>query len=268
MLVVKADGTQESFERQKLEQSLRKAGAGVADITTIADAIEKRMAPNTTTASIYRDAFSMLRKLEAGTAARYSLRRAILEFGPSGFPFEAYLAEVFRTEGYEAVTNTIGKGRCVEHEIDVLLSKDGLQTYVEAKFHNTPGFKTDLKVVLYVKARIDDLAARGGEGVRGLVVTNTKFTEMARRYAECAGLPILGWDYPENETLEQRIEASRLYPVTALTSLNRREKTLLLSQKVVLCNSLMRQTDALNSLGISPGRRDRLSQEVGALCQT
>lgn len=267
MLVVKADGTQEHFERRKLEQSLKRAGAGASDIASIADAIEKKMAPNTTTATIYRDAFSMLRKLEAGTAARYSLRRAILEFGPSGFPFEAYLAEVFRTEGYEAVTNTIGKGRCVEHEIDVLLSKNGIKTYVEAKFHNTPGFKTDLKVVLYVKARVDDLKARGGEEVEGMVVTNTKFTDMARRYAECAGLSILGWDYPEGNTLEQRIEASGLYPVTALTSLNRREKMLLLSQKVVLCNSLMRQTEALNSLGISVSRRDRLSQEVGALCQ-
>lgn len=267
MLVVKADGTQEAFERHKLERSLRKAGANQGDTQTIADAIERSIVPNTTTASIYRDAFSMLRRLEAGTAARYSLRRAILEFGPSGFPFEAYLAEVFRTEGFEAVTNTVGRGRCVEHEIDVLLSKDGVRTYVEAKFHNTPGFKTDLKVVLYVQARVLDIKAREGEQVRGMVVTNTKFTEMARRYAECAGLSILGWDYPEKQTLEQRIEASGLYPITALTSLNRREKTLLLSQKVVLCNNLLQHTETLQTLGISASRRARVAQEVGALCQ-
>lgn len=268
MLVVKADGTQETFERAKLESSLTKAGASAEDIAAIADIVERTLAPNMSTAAIYRNAFRLLRKREAGTAARYSLKRAVLEFGPSGFPFEAYLAEVFRTEGFEATTNAISQGACVEHEIDVLLHKDGIKTYVEAKFHNTPGFKTDLKVVLYVKARIDDIKKREGESVRGLVVTNTKFTDMARRYAECAGLPILGWDYPDVDNLHQRIEQSGLYPVTALTSLSRREKLLLLSQKVVLCNGLLRHTDALRSLGISQGRHARLTQEIGALCRT
>lgn len=268
MLVVKADGTHESFERSKLERSLRRSGAAQEDITAIADSIERTLTPGTATAAIYRDAFAQLRTREAGTAARYSLKRAILDLGPSGFPFEAYLAEVFRTEGYQAVTNTIGRGKCVEHEIDVLLDKGGKRTYVEAKFHNAPGFKTDLKVVLYVKARIDDIRAREGSAVEGMVATNTKFTDMAIRYAQCAGLTLLSWDYPSTHSLQERIEASGLYPVTALTTLTNREKLALLSQKAVLCNGLLRRPEVLVPLGIPRARHERLVAEVGALCPT
>lgn len=266
MLVVKADGTKEAFDRSKLERSLRRSGASESDMRAIAEEVERKLTPGKTTASIYREAFAKLRTLETGTAARYSLKRAILDLGPSGFPFEAYLAEVFRTEGYQAVTNTIGRGKCVEHEIDVLLDKDGTRTYVEAKFHNGPGFKTDLKVVLYVKARIDDIRAREGSAIEGMVVTNTKFTDMAVRYAQCVGLTLIGWDYPSNNSLQTRIESSYMYPLTALTSLTNREKTLLLTQKTVLCNGLMRKQDALAQLSLPPSRRERLAQEIGALC--
>lgn len=268
MLVVKADGTYETFERSKLERSLRRAGAAPDDIAAIAATVERTLTPGMATSAIYRNAFAQLRTREAGTAARYSLKRSILDLGPSGFPFEAYLAEVFRTEGYQAVTNAIGRGKCVEHEIDVLLDKDGRRTYVEAKFHNGPGFKTDLKVVLYVKARIDDIRAREGSSVEGLVVTNTKFTDMAVRYAQCVGLTLLGWDYPSTHSLQARIEASNLYPVTALTTLTNREKVLLLSQKAVLCNGLLRHPEALAPLKIPRARHERLVAEVGALCPT
>lgn len=266
MLVVKADGTKEEFDRSKLERSLSRAGASEMDMRAIAEEVERKLTAGKTTAAIYREAFARLRTLEAGTAARYSLKRAILDLGPSGFPFEAYLAEVFRTEGYQAATNTIGRGKCVEHEIDVLLDKDGTRTYVEAKFHNGPGFKTDLKVVLYVKARIDDIRAREGNTIEGMVVTNTKFTDMAVRYAQCVGLTLLGWDYPSKHSLQARIEASYMYPLTALTSLNTREKRLLLEQKTVLCNGLMQRPDALAELGLPSARQERLSQEISALC--
>jgi len=68
--------------------------------------------------------------------------------------------------------------------VDVVVRQNGAILYVEAKFHNAAGFKTDLKTVLYVKARLDDIrAARKNAGaqepMRGMVVTNTKFTSVA-----------------------------------------------------------------------------------------
>lgn len=267
--IIKADGTIEEFNREKLQSSLKKAGAGEDEIADIVAEIERELKPLMKTADIYRHAFSLLEKdIPKGTAARYALKRAIFDFGPSGFPFEAYLAELFRARGYGASTNAIARGKCVEHEIDVLLKKDGITTYVEAKFHNTPGFKTDLKVVLYVKARIDDIKEKEGDSVQGLVLTNTKFTSMAREYASCAGLPLMGWDYPHPLNLHSLIGETGLYPITALSSLTHREKEALLAQKIVLCRDLPRHADLLKGLGVPTSRIDSLFSEVGALCGT
>ena len=266
-IIVKADGTEEPFAEEKLKASLLKAGAPTETVDHITHEIKLGLQPRMKTSDIYRHAFSLLETdIPKGTQARYALKRAIFDFGPSGFPFEAYVAELFRAEGYEASTNLIAKGKCVEHEIDIYLKKDGTPTYVEAKFHNTPGFKTDLKVVLYVKARIDDIRAKEGEEVEGLVLTNTKFTSMARQYAACAGLPLMGWDYPHGKDLHALIGNSGMYPITALSVLSHREKEILLAQKIVLCRDIPHHSETLRSLGVDQDRMEKLLIEVGALC--
>ncbi len=271
ILIAKADGTQEPFNPEKLISSLMRAGAEHGLAQDIAHAIEGGLYNGISTAEIYRHAFSKLREARRGSAARYSLKRAILEFGPSGFPFEAYLSELFRAEGAQTQIDQIIQGACVEHEVDVVIHKGGTITYVEAKFHNAAGFKTDLKTVLYVKARLDDIQAlrkqKGlHEPMRGLVATNTKFTSMAAQYAACAGVELLSWEEPAGRTLQDRIDAAGLYPVTALTTLNRREKIALLGQKIVLCKAVGSDTRALASAGITGQKADHVLEEVGALC--
>lgn len=261
IIVAKADGTSEPYEPQKLLASLMRAGALPDVAGQIAHDIEKDLTNGITTQEIYSRAFARLREVRHTVAARYSLKRAILDLGPSGFPFESYIAELYRAEGCETKVDQIIQGKCVDHEVDVVITKGAEKIYAEAKFHNAAGFKTDLKTVLYVKARIDDI----GNG-RGLVVTNTKFTSKAAQYAECAGLELLGWDYPQGNTLHDRIDRAKLYPVTALTGLSVREKTALLSDRVVLCNALPEKTDALSRAGISGARADQVLEEAGALC--
>lgn len=259
--IAKADGTTQEFKANKLLSSLQRAGAEKGASEEIATAVEKELYEGITTNEIYRRAFALLRKHKRGLAARYSLKRAILDFGPSGFPFESYVAEIFRAEGFEAKVDQMVRGACVEHEVDVVLTRGGETLYVEAKFHNAAGFKTDLKTVLYVKARIDDI----GKG-KGLVVTNTKFTSKAVEYATCQGLALLGWEYPHGATLQDRIEAAGIYPITALTTLNRREKAALLSERMVLCNALGKQTDSLARVGITGERADQALDEAAILC--
>ncbi|TSC68954.1 MAG: ATP-cone domain-containing protein [Parcubacteria group bacterium Gr01-1014_56] len=261
IFVAKADGTAQIYDSHKLVSSLRRAGAKEGVANTIAKDIEKKLWSGISTQEIYSRAFALLREHRHALAARYSLKRAVLDFGPSGFPFEAYIAELYRKEGYEAQVDQIVQGKCVDHEVDVVIQKGDQMIFAEAKFHNTAGFKTDLKVVLYVKARIDDIG-RGS----GLVVTNTKFTSKAIQYAECAGLELLAWDYPQHKTLHDRIEGVRLYPITALTTLSNREKTALLSDRVVLCNALPGNDQALRRAGIVGPRADTVLEEVGALC--
>jgi len=268
VLITKSDGSTESFKPVKLITSLRKAGADEATAEHIRREVEKELRPAMTTNEIYSRAFMHLNREKHGSAARYSLKRAVLDFGPSGFPFEAFIAEIYRSEGYQASIDQIIKGACVEHEVDVVATKGGETTYVEAKFHNSLAFKTDLKVTLYVKARMEDIVAAGHLEAKGLIVTNTKFTDMAKRYAECQRLELLSWDYPQGATLHERIERAGLYPVTALTSLSKREKTALLMEKIVLCNNLPKHADALAGVGVTGKKAEAVLQEVGALCSS
>lgn len=266
---MKADGTQEPFAREKLLTSLRRTGADDTLAEDIADDVEHSLSNGVTTNEIYRKAFASLREHRRGVAARYSLKRAVLDLGPSGFPFESYLAELLRREGYECQTDQIVQGACVEHEVDVVARKGERVTYIEAKFHNTAGFKTDLKTVLYVKARMDDIRTSHGakETVIGMVATNTKFTSFAENYASCQGLELLGWDVPEGHSLHELIEKTGLYPITALTTLNKNEKMALLSQQLVLCNRLSMQEPALAEAGVRGKKAEMVLEEAGALCK-
>ncbi len=270
--VAKADGVREPFDPGKLRGSLSRAGAAPEAAESIAKDIEGKLYDGIPTHEIYAAAFKELRDHRRHAAARYSLKRAVVEFGPSGFPFEQYLGKLFKAEGFlDIAVDQIIQGACVEHEVDVVYRDGDKHFYTEAKFHNTLGFKTDLKTVLYVKARIDDIRdaanAKGAKGETcGLVVTNTKFTSMAIAYASCKGLELLSWDYPEQHTLHERIEQMKLYPVTALTSLSQHEKTALLSQKIVLCKDVLDDTRALAAAGIQGARAEKVLAEAGALC--
>lgn len=274
ILITKSDGTAEPFDASKLVRSLTHAGALRPTAEAIAHDIARDLWSGISTQEIYARAFKLLREHKHGVAARYSLKRSVMEFGPSGFPFEIFISELFRAEGFKTEVDQLIKGACVEHEVDVVIHKPGEIVYAEAKFHNTVGFKTDLKTVLYVSARIMDIREMEKSQkkrdermvVSGLVVTNTKFTDKAVEYAQCQGLELLGWDNPQGATLHERIEKNGLYPVTALTTLNPREKMALLSKKVVLCRALPDQGAALREAGITGRRADEVLTEVGALC--
>jgi hypothetical protein len=268
--ITKSDGGVEEFNPAKLVSSLMHAGADHMVATAIAGDVAKEVTEGMSTHDVYARAFAHLRQHRATAAARYSLKRAVLEFGPSGFPFESYLAELYRSRGYDAQVDAHVRGRCVEHEVDLVLDKGDERMYVEAKFHNTIGFKTDLQVALYVQARLEDLM--DGEAPprqvqsRGVIVTNTKFTSLAIQYAHCKELELIGWEYPRQGNLHDLITESSLYPVTALTTLSRRQKQGLLAERVVLCNTLSRHEDALARAGVSGNQMRNVIEEAAGLC--
>lgn len=96
VLVTKLDGTTQPFYEQKLVQSLKRAGAKPEAIDEIVREMEKEMWPNMPTTDIYRRAFELLRKQAVHVAVKYSLRRAMFELGPDGFPFEKFVARIFK----------------------------------------------------------------------------------------------------------------------------------------------------------------------------
>ena len=117
--VTKNSGEQAEFSRNKLRRSLEKSGASKQDIQYIISEIEKMLYPGITTKEIYKKAFSLLRKKARPYAAKYKLKKALMELGPSGFPFEKYLAEVLRHEGYKI---SVGKTKPLPSELGLSIN--------------------------------------------------------------------------------------------------------------------------------------------------
>ncbi|HUO55992.1 MAG TPA: restriction endonuclease [Candidatus Paceibacterota bacterium] len=269
LLITKADGELEPFDPAKLEQSLEHAGASSTMRAKVVARVIEQLHPGIMTEDIYRRAFEMLREdAQLPVAARYSMKRAVFALGPSGYPFESFLAEVFRGIGWSVQTEVVLMGRCAPHEVDVLAEKDGERLGIEAKFHNDPGGKTDIKDALYVKARYDDLKLSPEAFSRvesGCLITNTRFTRNAIRYAQCSNLRLIGWDYPRTRGLMTLIEEAKVHPITALTTLTDGEKRHLLERKIVLCKSVQ-TPHLLQEYGVKPDRIPRVTEEARRLC--
>jgi hypothetical protein len=272
--IVKADGSIETFRPEILEASLRRAGAGAGAAEKIRRTIEASIAPGSESNDIYRRAFQMLRTEGRAAAARYSLRRALFEFGPSGHPFEDFVSEIFKKEGWNIQTRRLIPGKCVTHEVDVYATRGTETLAAELKYHNDPGYKTDVKVALYVKARFDDIwqCDPGKEGTcpidRGYLVTNTKFTSQAIEFATCSGMNLLGWSYPHHGNLYDRIIASSLYPITALTTLRKAEKRLLIDRNISTTELLRQHRELLREIGVTPERVGSIIAEIETLHDT
>ncbi len=271
--IVKADGTEEPFKLSKLQSSLKRLGVLRGDIEAIVQEVSDEVREGNSTNDIYHKVYTKLQQTNNRTAAaRYSLRRALFDLGPSGFPFESFVAEIFRAKGYRARTGVMLRGHCSKHEIDVLAEKRMERIGAELKFHNNLGMKTDLKVALYVHARFEDIhthavSVTGGIDVtRRLLITNTKFTKNAIDYAACVGLELIGWSYPKKGNLEDLIEETGLHPLTCLTSLSTQEKQRLLETKVVLCKTLKDNPDIMRKSGIKESKVASVLKESEVLC--
>jgi hypothetical protein len=142
----------------------------------------------------------------------------------------------------------------------------------EAKFHAQPGIKSDLQVALYSHARFLDLRdekiCRGDQcGIISLkVITNTKFTDAAVKYASCAGIDLLSWDYPKKHSLHDLIEEYKVYPITVLTRVSQGQKQSLLNGGAILCKDLLKEPERLAHANISGERARALLHEAEQLC--
>jgi len=272
-IIAKADGSTEYFKVEKLRRSLRRAGAAPDEINTIVKQITEELHDGIKTQEIYRQAFSLLRHSQTPIAARYSLRRALLGLGPTGFPFEKFLAKLFAAEGYETKTGIILQGKCAPHEIDLAAFSQTDSFVGEAKFHSRPGIKTDLQVAMYSYARLLDLKGTSicSTSVCGVkdfwLITNTKFTSTAEHYGECVGLKMLSWDYPKKSNLHDRIQRSKVYPITVIPSLTSSQISLLINYDVVICRDILDNPEVLSHLHISNAKQEIILNEARSVCQ-
>ena len=268
--ITKASGVQDKFSSEKLRASLKKSGADDNTVENILFEIESILYDGISTKKIYQAAFNMLKKGLKSNAGRYNLKRAIMALGPSGFPFEKYIAAIFEWQGYKVQTQLFLEGACVTHEIDVLAENEDHFLLTECKFHNSLGIVSNVKIPLYVHSRYRDVQNNwqktSGKPLKCCVVTNTKFSADAVKYAVCAGLRLLSWDYPPKESLRNLIDESGLYPITCLTSLTNKEKETILMEGIVLCKELLKREALLHDLRISLTRIPNILSEIKSLC--
>lgn len=271
--VRKAAGTHENFKPGKLRDSLVRAGSDAATAEEIVEDVLEKVGPETSTREIYRIAHNQLRKASRSCGMRYTLKNALFRLGPTGYPFESYIADIFKDYGYRTRTGKTLEGKCTTHEVDVLAVNDREVSVMECKFHKAKGTTTDVKVALYVHSRIRDLeptvaAAYPGREYSGRIVTNTRFTADALRYARCSGFSLLSWKYPDGGGLEQMIESRKLYPVTIITGIQAGLVDKLIAERILLLRDLLTLDERViqSRLGLSRGKTRLLRKKAEALC--
>jgi hypothetical protein len=243
--IIKADGKKELYDEQKIKSSFIKAGASPEIAAKATRTINKKIKDNMSTNEIYNEVLGNLKILEPRVALKYSLKRAIMDMGPEGFVFEKYIARILKEYGYTTEVGQIINGYCVEHEVDVIAKKEDRICLVECKYHNSPGIKSDIKTALYIHSRFLDIEK--GYRVKNndshthfeaWLVTNTKCTSDALKYADCVGLKVLAWYCPKIKNLQYFIETKKLYPISILFTITKKQKEKLFNSDIILIKEL------------------------------
>lgn len=268
--ITKKSGEVIRFDTEKLKRSFERSGANQTDIDYVISHLSENVYDGITTKKLFQMAYALLRKRSLEVGGRYRLKNAIMELGPSGFPFERFVAELLKYQGFETQVGEIVEGQCVSHEVDVIAQKEDQKIMIECKFHGNTHTKSDVKVALYIHSRYNDVLKswkktdpKNIQDYQGWIVTNTRFTQDAVDYANCVGLHLVSWDYPSQGSLRERIDISGLHPITVLHTLKKREKQLLLDKGIVLCRML--SVENIAEVGISGNRSRKILQEAYSL---
>ena len=272
--IVKHSGDTVPFDVVKLINSLRNSQTNEELIQQIVDQVENQIYEGITTKQIYKMAFKMLKGKSRVSASKYKLKKALMELGPTGFPFEKLVGKIMDQEGFETKIGVIVQGNCVQHEVDVIALKDNNHYMIECKYHSHQGRFCNVKIPLYIHSRFLDVEKRwkrqkGHEAKlhKGGIYTNTRFTTDAIQYGKCVGLLLTSWDYPMGNSLKDRIDKSGLHPLTALTTITKTEKTKLLEKGIVLCKELHENPALLEQIGTPKSRQKNILEDSRELCR-
>ena len=270
--VLKASGEYEEFSEEKVRSSLQRAGVDEKTRDAIIERLKDKLFDGISTKEIYSLVFGWLKEKIPHLASRYNLKKAIMELGPSGYPFERFVAGILSQNGYQTVINQEIQGQCVSHETDVIAKKENKLFMIECKFHNKAGTKTNVKKALYIYARFLDVKnstidtfGKQSKIDEAWLVTNTKLTSRAVTYCRCVNLKAISWNYPPGESLRDLVEKSNLHPLTCLASLSQQEKQRVLEQGSVFCREFV-ESEKINFL-IPKNKVEQVRQEARFVCR-
>lgn len=276
MDIKKRNGELEPFDKEKFVFSLKKAGFNETQIDNALVEIEGILFDGISTDEIYDRALDILKNTEEiEPMVKYSLKRSVLELGPSGFPFEQLVSRIYQEMGYTTATGVMLKGHCIEHEIDVVAYKGDELILIEAKFHNEQSMKSDTKVALYVKARFDDLKDiffdidnKKMKLTRGVLITNTGFTNNSKKYVSCVNtFDMISWSYPKGNGLLKMIENYNIHPVTSIPRLSQKEKMDLIDRGYIYCKDLLNNPEILNTIRSTSSKKEEILDIARSICK-
>jgi len=266
--VQKHSGEKVLFDMNKLKAALIRSGVKPNDIDKVIVEISKKLYNGITTRKIYQIAYSVLRKRSHNVAGRYRLKKAVLDLGPSGYPFEKFVGRLMAFKGYDVEVSKIIQGKCVTHEVDVIAKSKNKHIYIECKFHRDRK-KNDVKIPMYIKSRFDDIRNEIHQlkendylDIQGMLVTNTRFSTDAEDFGKCSGLTLIGWDYPRHNNLRDWIDQAGFHPITSLSSLTKKKKELLLERDVILCREIEQKRNVLEDLGFRSQEITKIIKEA------
>jgi hypothetical protein len=272
--VIKASGTTEPYSEEKVIRSLASSGLSLDTTSRAVDHLRHHLKPGISTDAIYGHLFSFLHQnAPVNNYFNYGLKRAVMAMGPSGFPFEILFSDILKMDGYRTEVGVVTQGKCVTHEVDVIALKKEEKNYIECKFHNNPGHKTDIQVALYTHSRFLDIDnAQGGTNNpvknHSWLVTNTKVTSDVESYCNCVGQKVTTWTYPKGKSLQDMIVSSGLHPVTLLSEVPKNKIKFLLDLGIVTCSRL--KTAILNNQThdlLDENEKSLILKNIASICK-
>ena len=246
VFVTKADGTRQLFDREKVVRTCLKMGTSRKIANEVVRKVEKGLYDGISTSKILQTTFRLLRYYKPAIKHLLDLRRG-LSLMDSKPEFEKFVQILLARNGFKVSTNRLVTGKCVEHEVDAIARKGGITYFVEAKHHINYHTPTGLDESRIARAILEDITEGFQCGScdlkidRAMIVTNTRFSEHARRYGKCRKILQIGWNSPADPSLQNMIEEKKLYPISCLRGLKRITKTKLVNSGVVLIKQLFEE---------------------------
>lgn len=255
MYVKKAAGDIEPYSRRKLKRFLEHIQLPSSEINKTISRAESKLAKHSSTKQISHAITDELRALLKGElySARYNIKNSIRKMGPAGHVFEKYVARLFELDGFKVEVGREIQGDCVKHEIDVLARRENEVNLVECKFHNKEGTRSDVTVAMYTFARFLDVSkriAKSGREEYVWIVTNTKITNTAFRYAKCKGMRYMSIGLPEGNSIMDRVIEKGAFPISSIHVLEPHLSKLFTEDVIMMSDIMDVDNEKANQLGI------------------
>ncbi len=247
ILVRKADGREQLFDRAKVARTCMALGATEEIADEIARRVETQIYSGMETRKILRLIYRMMSEYKPGFKNLICLRESLSLLDPKP-DFEWFIQTLLGEHGYDVTKNRIIRGRCVDHEVDAVAKRNGVRYIVEVKHHFNFHTYTGLDESRIAWAILEDVKEGFELGLNSLkidkamLVCNTKFSEHAKRYGKCKDIYQIGWSWPPERGLQRLIEEKKLYPITCLKGLKANVRKRLGNSGIILLKQLVEKS--------------------------